>query len=520
MTSIEKKTKLRDRYIDSFPRKVESLEQAIEGVLARRDVEDEKRLRMLAHQLAGSGGSYGFQAISDRARALECAPLEQLGPAFDALKTQLGETYERELAQRSRLILIVEDDPDMQLFVRAVSEGAGADVIAVATARAALLALETNSPALIVLDLVLPDADGREVLRTLRERPTTAHTPVLVVSANNAISVRRDCIEAGVDHFLEKPIDESLLGAAIRAALTRGQVFRAEARQDPLTGLGNRAWFREQVTNLQSIAKRAQMPLTIAIIDLDRFKAVNDTFGHAVGDEVLTRFSTTLKRRLRSSDACARWGGEEFVVAFANTHEDGAALALRKVMRAFETEVFGSGDKTLTGITFSAGVAGLSSEAFLDHALDEADRFLYRAKARGRSLVIGASDASDDAHLTRVLIAEDDADTAHLIRSVLEADGLATDVAVNGAEALRFASANSYQAFVLDWLMPVMGGAEALEKLRADEGYGQTPILVLTALGDEGTIAQAFDAGADDYVQKPFRSRELIARLRRLLARA
>lgn len=165
---------------------------------------------------------------------------------------------------------------------------------------------------------------------------------------------------------------------------------RAAALTDALTGLANRASFAESFGRIRPVCERAGSPLAVALVDLDRFKSVNDTHGHAMGDEVLRRVATVVARALRSSDVVARWGGEELVVLLPDTDREGAVTALEKVLAAVRREVFVTATGATFSVSFSAGVAEVPRGASLEHAVTVADERLYAAKRAGRARVLGA----------------------------------------------------------------------------------------------------------------------------------
>ncbi|MBE7452455.1 MAG: sensor domain-containing diguanylate cyclase [Kofleriaceae bacterium] len=166
---------------------------------------------------------------------------------------------------------------------------------------------------------------------------------------------------------------------------------RAAALTDALTGLANRASFAESFGRIRPVCERAGSPLAVALVDLDRFKSINDTHGHAMGDEVLRRVATVVARALRSSDVVARWGGEELVVLLPDTDREGAVTALEKVLAAVRREVFVTATGATFSVSFSAGVAEVPRGASLEHAVTVADERLYAAKRAGRARVLGAS---------------------------------------------------------------------------------------------------------------------------------
>lgn len=157
--------------------------------------------------------------------------------------------------------------------------------------------------------------------------------------------------------------------------------------RDSLTGLANRAVITQIYTRERAVSARADRPFAIALIDLDRFKAINDTHGHASGDEVLKRSAEAIVRGLRRSDAVGRWGGEELVVLLPNTDVIGAGRALEKVLEDVRAIQFVGKAGTKFSVTFSAGAVVATSSEALDEALARADALLYEAKAAGRNRV-------------------------------------------------------------------------------------------------------------------------------------
>lgn len=163
--------------------------------------------------------------------------------------------------------------------------------------------------------------------------------------------------------------------------------LKAAAEIDLLTGVRNRRGFLDALPKLL----RADQPSVVALIDLDRFKTVNDRFGHEEGDTMLANFAARLEGGVRRSDICARWGGEEFAVLLPDTDIDAAHRVMERLRLALLADPIGTADFTLT---FSCGLAGAADPASLGAALREADTALYQAKAAGRNMVLRYEDAS------------------------------------------------------------------------------------------------------------------------------
>ena len=165
----------------------------------------------------------------------------------------------------------------------------------------------------------------------------------------------------------------------------------AEARRlaatDSLTGLMNRRAFMEAMDRERSRAVRHTLPLSLLMLDVDHFKRVNDTHGHDAGDAVLRGIAVVLKKIARKSDFVSRWGGEEFVVALAQTAEAGGRIAAERVRRAIAEATFTLPSGESLRATASVGLASATSQINLDELIGRADRALYAAKARGRNRV-------------------------------------------------------------------------------------------------------------------------------------
>ncbi|MCH8327321.1 MAG: diguanylate cyclase, partial [Candidatus Marinimicrobia bacterium] len=288
------------------------------------------------------------------------------------------------------------------------------------------------------------------------------------------------------------------------------------ARTDPLTQLPNRAALHEAFQRTQSTAVRSRESMALAILDIDHFKAVNDTHGHARGDEVLRRLSQLLVETARQTDMVARWGGEEFVILYPKASQSGAAQALEKSLEAFRLEVFSNDANETFNVTFSAGVVEVEESVSLEEAVAEADHLLYLAKESGRNQVL--TDQSEIVPVVKkVLLAEDDEMVASVVKHRLERDGFEIIHFVNGAEALMAATDLEVKLAILDIKMPGMDGFELLENLRKMPAYQKIPIVMLTSMGSEEDIVRGFKLGADDYIMKPFSPVELLARIRRLV---
>jgi diguanylate cyclase (GGDEF)-like protein len=289
-------------------------------------------------------------------------------------------TAEWDWEQSKVEILILEDDPEIGRFFQMKLAHPTRTIFVAQTVKLAGEILDEHDIDLILLDLTLPDADGRSFLRQVRENQRTSTVPIIVISGRRGPVTKTECFELGADEYFEKPVALEMLAAAVGAKIKRAAELARRARYDVLTGMLNRIAFQEVFRRTQALTRRARSSLALAILDLDKFKLINDKFGHPLGDRVLIRASQIITRSLRRSDIVGRWGGDEFVVLLPETDAAGAHRALNTVRHALWEDSFET-EGTKLRLSFSAGVVDVSDGASLDETVAEADRLLYQAKA-------------------------------------------------------------------------------------------------------------------------------------------
>ena len=438
----------------------------------------------------------------------------QLDSALDSMIEQLQLT-QRRAADTDSVILVVEDDRlTARIHADALADIENAVVIASTGQRAEALLREHNV-SIILLDLVLPDADGRDLLMRLRASAATRSLPIVVITARMDPSTQAECYALGADALLTKPVDADVLAAVVAGQLDHAYELRVAGRIDRLTGLANRAALTDTLDHLAPLATRTRSPLSLAMIDLDHFKSINDAYGHDVGDMVLERSAQTIVQALRTSDLAARWGGEEFCVVFPDTNTRGAARALNKALDAVRALIFQAKGESFA-VTFSAGVATYVPGSAVADTMKEADRLLYLAKKSGRNRVFSVEEEADPPR-PRVLLVEDDESVSRVVSTLLKREGFAVDCHQDGESALRAVEAGHFVLAVVDVNLPALNGFELVARMRAMPATAKLPVLMLTGSAEEEDIVRAFETGVSDYVTKPFLPRELAARIHRLV---
>lgn len=255
------------------------------------------------------------------------------------------------------------------------------------------------SPAdLVILDRLLPDGDGLELARELRSDRGSLCRYVLMLTSVSSAAAKVEGIDGGADDYVTKPFSHDELLARVRAGLRIVELQRAlisvnrklelMSVTDAVTDVKNRRWFDDELERAFAHASRYSRPLSVAVLDIDHFKSVNDIYGHLSGDAVLRAVCTRAGDALRKTDSLARVGGEEFAIILPETGLFEAAQAAEKIRTAIESSPIHVGGDRIA-VTVSIGVASVPHSKFTRAAqfLSFADQALYRAKNRGRNRV-------------------------------------------------------------------------------------------------------------------------------------
>lgn len=247
-----------------------------------------------------------------------------------------------------------------------------------------------QAPSLILLDLNMPGMDGFQVLRALKEDPRTIAIPVIVLSGATEAAEKVRAFDLGAMDYVCKPFDVHELRARISSALRIHRLMDMLSRRaqiDGLTGLWNRAHFNDRIASELSSRARSGANLALAICDLDKFKTLNDTFGHPAGDAVLEGFAGVLGAELRSYDIACRYGGEEFAIILPDTNRDQALAVCERVRAALEAKRWGNYPAVRATVSFGLTDQGKGGASDATPWVSAADEALYQSKQSGRNRV-------------------------------------------------------------------------------------------------------------------------------------
>ena len=290
-------------------------------------------------------------------------------------------------------ILIVDDDAATAGYHGEILRFVKMETRIVESPETVMEQLAEFRPDLLILDLHIPEISGTDLAAVIRQQPGFASLPIVFLSTEQDPNKHLATIVGGADDFLTKPIDPDRLIAAIAARAQRARLLRSMTIQDPMTKLLNHTASKDHLGAELARAKRYNTAIAFALIDIDHFKQVNDTYGHPVGDAVIWGLARLLRQRLRQSDVVGRYGGEEFSIIMPETTLDQAVRVLDDLRARFAALEFLAGDARFT-MTFSGGVTLTRPTDQTADVIRVADEALYAAKRGGRNRIWAAPNVS------------------------------------------------------------------------------------------------------------------------------
>ncbi|HET8654191.1 MAG TPA: diguanylate cyclase [Longimicrobiaceae bacterium] len=307
-------------------------------------------------------------------------------------------------------ILVVDDHPDNVEIINARLSSRGFRIETASNGEEALRMVHEAPPHLILLDVMMPLMDGYEVSRRIKSDDSLPFIPIILVTARDSTQDKVEGLDAGADDYLTKPVNFPELEARVRSMLrikrlqdeldqknreleVANKRLRKLSITDGLTDLFNHRHIHELLHEEFERTKRSGEPLGVAMFDLDRFKHVNDTYGHPTGDVILYETGRILRDTAREIDMVGRYGGEEFIAILPGTDEEDANRFAERVRERIERHVFRD-EANEVRMTISGGVAAFPNPEIQDPdtLIKRADEALYTGKESGRNRIVRASE--------------------------------------------------------------------------------------------------------------------------------
>jgi two-component system cell cycle response regulator len=302
-----------------------------------------------------------------------------------------------ETGRNGRILVVDDRESSSEHLAEMLSGEHSADVEA--DPNAALFHAAEGNYDLLIVSLGLDNFDGLRLCSQVRSLERTRNVPILAVADADSNTRLVRALEIGVNDYLVRPIDRNEMLARVRTQIRKKryserlrdnvQMSIEMAITDALTGLYNRRYMESHLGSLVDQAASRGKPLTVLVLDIDYFKAINDSHGHDAGDDVLREFALRIRKSIRGIDLACRYGGEEFVVVMPETDLAVATMVAERLRRRIASEPFPiqQGVRSIE-VTISIGIAGLGNAENAASVLKRADQALYRAKRDGRNRVV------------------------------------------------------------------------------------------------------------------------------------
>lgn len=298
------------------------------------------------------------------------------------------------LISKQSLILIVDDTlKNLQLLGNVLRKENYKICIATNGLQAIALAME-NQPDLILLDVMMPELDGFETCKKLKQLEKTREIPIIFLTAKNEMEDIIKGFQVGAVDYILKPFNIFELKARVKTHVElkiskdllreANAILQKLAVTDGLTGLLNHRAITDLLAKVFEESNRYNQVFSIAMVDIDNFKKINDEFGHPFGDEVLIKVASVIEGNLRKTDSVGRYGGEEFLIIFKHARLDDASKSMERVREKIENLKWQNEN---IKVTISAGLCEKQPNDNVSTIVARADELLYKAKKAGKNKI-------------------------------------------------------------------------------------------------------------------------------------
>ena len=427
-------------------------------------------------------------------------------------------------------VMIVDDDKFSAYSTAQVLEKGGIQSKAITDSTNVLSNLASFKPDLLLIDFHMPDCDGFELAKIIRLHDEYISIPIVYLSAESKTEAHLEALRLGGDDYILKPVNFNYLYKALAARIKRNRMLRSRMTHDGLTGLSNHSSLLSSLRRELARAGRNKEALALILIDIDRFKKINDTYGHMVGDRVLKTLARFLEGRLRKSDLIGRYGGEELAIVLPNTLITDCMRIIDGIREDFAL-ISHSSDFGSFRVSFSGGVAAFPYFRTATELIWAADQALYKAKKEGRNRIRVSDTASPSEDLidishkvdlgprATIMIIDDEPQITQLIESFLTNADFQVVTCHSGETCYQLLNRIRPELIIIDLLLfPGSKGFELCRSIKDNPDLNHAKIIVLTGNYRKASFEiEASNAGADAFVEKPVDLPGLHSRIESLL---
>lgn len=489
--------------------------------------------REIAEKLSGEsltavdGVSISEQLLALRA-ALEGLPQPPAEPQpsrdQQALAATRSTDEQDDSAIRGAKILVVDDEVQISRGLTTLLGRRGMVVTAVNDPLQFWNVIDAVKPSLVMLDLEMPRISGTELCRALRTDRRWSELPVVFLTGyTDQDSVRR-VFAAGADDYVGKPFVPAELMMRIESRLTGVKARKTAVETDPVTGLTTARRTTEVINRFLRLARRKSDPYSVAVLEVDGFGSLGETYGRSIGDRVLRAIGELLPKSFRGEDVVGWWGGAEFMIGMYGSAKEHGAIKLTQICTKISELTFPADDGRSAHVGCSGGVAQYQIDGDTVDALRDAALVALKQVRETGVNRVGISGIKPTGLLTRrvdVAIVDDDPALVSLLKHAMESRNLRVATYDNGETAAAALTGNvpEIQASVilLGVDLPALNGLEVLRRLKAVEVTRASSVVMLTARTGERDVLTALELGAIDHIAKPFSVPVLMHKVRTVL---
>lgn len=513
--------------------------------LNKGEEEDYEVLYQFYHRIRGTAGTLGLADIADVAGEIEelmltekeslteeyahvCKLVRDTGKLLELIELRLSEVlmevtqtlYEESVQGETRLysgkLLVVDDDVSMLNYLEEVLKHQGFEVYLTSNPDEALEYLNNGDIDLALVDVVMPEKSGLDIYQEILK--INSRIPIIFMTGLNSRDVRLEAFNKGAEFYLQKPVDPEALIARISGLINKKKMTDNQHNRDELTQAYTRKQFVRSFDQERHRFDENEIPFSVAFMDLDYFKTINDTQGHLFGDQILISFVESIRNKLIDGAEVFRFGGDEFLILFPGMTGEQAKRLIEDIRADINSRplLLKDGSEKMT-IRFSAGVAEFNKQvSSKTQLLEKADQALYIAKEKGKNQTVLQGE-SEEVPKNHILVVDDETLLANIIKTRLGYLGYIVDHAKDGQEALFKLSHHTYDLVLLDIMLPKVTGIEVLKNMKDRKLNDRSKVMMISGKHSEASVMECLRLGADDFFEKPFSLEVLEHKIKKIL---
>jgi len=504
---------LKNTFRQLLPKKIKGLKFGLNQISSAESSDQaEESIRRILHSLKNTASSFGYEKIGTEADRIDELSGEDFYRGVENFITTVNSMLDLNQKKNKKNILIIDDDELTIELINSILPKSEYNIIQVENKLRAQTELLENDISLIIMDIILPDIDGRDVLAELKSQPNTMPIPIIILSDEDIGRIREECLALGAEKFITKPFDINDLVDLVESTSLDEPAIQI------VTNLLSKKKLIKKFNSLQRQNSDID-PYTLTLLDIDNLNEIEEKFAQKEINKILNEFNQFIQEEIIIEKYYCHWYGEEYLLFFPDIKEKEAMQIISDFYQYVRDNPIELDKNTAIETTFSAGSKQFQYATDIQDAYFKVSEILNQAREKGTGQILCSSKCREP-EKKKIILAENDEITNSLITHRLERENYEVKFVTEGKEVLNLLQDDpSYSMIIINIKLQEMSGFEIIEKLKNKEATQDIPIIILTSMGKEHDIIHGLETGADDYIVKPFSPRELVARVQRLSRR-